>query len=313
MRCGSSPRSISVAPTDWQTIYQSQQARDQAFAPSSTLVPKSGTPLAQAIASLANPLGSAVSADTGAVVNNAYQQFASALTQRESAWKKISALAPNDASTQLSLAQAAQDAADTKTAIAAYKAYIRLAPADSGVPAAKKALKQLEASLAADRREREHQHDDHRQVNFPAGMKNPFRTEAAAFHFLWGTIGYFGLIAIASLINTWAGVVVFVLETGILVGWWLTTRGDSDVPEKQVAPPHPPGEKRLLVIANETVGGSELLAELKRHARDARPRCSWSRPRSTHRSSTGSPTRMVHARPPPSGSRPHSRRCGRPG
>ena len=55
-------------------------------------------------------------------------------------------------------------------------------------------------------------------------MKNPFRTEAAAFHFLWGTIGYFGLIAIASLINTWAGVVVFVLETGILVGWWLTTR-----------------------------------------------------------------------------------------
>ena len=97
-------------------------------------------------------------------------------------------------------------------------------------------------------------------------MKNPFRTEAAAFHFLWGTIGYFGLIAIASLINTWAGLVVFVLETGILVGWWLTTRGDSDAPEKQVAPPHPPGEKRLLVIANETVGGSELLAELKRHA-----------------------------------------------
>ena len=45
-------------------------------------------------------------------------------------------------------------------------------------------------------------------------MKNPFRTEAAAFHFLWGTIGYFGLIAIASLINTWAGVVVFLLETG---------------------------------------------------------------------------------------------------
>jgi tetratricopeptide (TPR) repeat protein len=133
--------------TDWQTIYQSQQARDQAFASSPTLVPKSGTPLAQAIASLANPLGSAVSADTGAVVNNAYQQFASALTQRESAWKKISALAPKDASTQLSLAQAAQDAADTKTAIAAYKAYIRLAPADSGVPVAKKALKQLEASL----------------------------------------------------------------------------------------------------------------------------------------------------------------------
>ena len=98
-------------------------------------------------------------------------------------------------------------------------------------------------------------------------MKNPFRTEAAAFHFLWGTIAYFGLIAIASLVNSWAGLVVFVLETGILIGWWLTTRGDRAEPEKQVAPAHPPGGKRLLVIANETVGGSELLAELERRAR----------------------------------------------
>ena len=98
-------------------------------------------------------------------------------------------------------------------------------------------------------------------------MKNPFRTEAAAFHFLWGTIGYFGLIAIASLINTWAGVVVFVLETGVLVGWWLTTRGDDTTPERQAPPARVPGEKRVLVVANETVGGPELLAELKRHVR----------------------------------------------
>jgi hypothetical protein len=98
-------------------------------------------------------------------------------------------------------------------------------------------------------------------------MKNPFRTEAAAFHFLWGTIAYFGLIAIASLINTWAGIVVFVLETVILIGWWLTTRGDGPAPEKHAPPSRPPGEKRLLVIANETVGGSELLAELRRRAR----------------------------------------------
>jgi GABA permease len=97
-------------------------------------------------------------------------------------------------------------------------------------------------------------------------MKNPFRTEAAAFHFLWGTIVYFGLIAIASLINTWAGLAVFLLLTGLLIGWWLTTRGDEDAPAKQAPPPHPPGEKRLLVIANETVGGSELLAELERRA-----------------------------------------------
>jgi len=98
-------------------------------------------------------------------------------------------------------------------------------------------------------------------------MRNPFRTEAAAFRFLWLVIAYFGLIAIASVINKWFGLAVFLLETGALVTWWLMTRGEPEAPEKQAPAPHPPGEKRVLVIANETVGGPELLAELKRHAR----------------------------------------------
>jgi len=133
--------------SDWQTIYNLQKQRTQAVTPTPTIVAKSGTPLAKAIGAVPSPLATAVSAATNSVTGNAYQQFAAALTQREGVWKKIAALSPNDASTQLSLAQAAQDAADTKTAIAGYKAYLRLAPSDSGVPAAKKALKQLEASL----------------------------------------------------------------------------------------------------------------------------------------------------------------------
>jgi GABA permease len=98
-------------------------------------------------------------------------------------------------------------------------------------------------------------------------MRNPFKTEAAAFRFLWLVIAYFGLIAIASVINKWFGLAVFLLETGALITWWLMTRDKREAPEKQAAAPHPPGEKRVLVIANETVGGPELLAELKRHAR----------------------------------------------
>ncbi len=98
-------------------------------------------------------------------------------------------------------------------------------------------------------------------------MRNPFRTEAAAFRFLWLTIGYFGLIAIASLINTWFGLAVFLLETGALITWWVMTRDKNEAPEKQVPATHAPGGKRVLVIANETVGGAELLAELKHHAR----------------------------------------------
>ena len=39
---------------------------------------------------------------------------------------------------------------------------------------------------------------------------------------------------------------------------------------KQAPPPRPPGEKRLLVVANETVAGPELLSELEQHARGAK-------------------------------------------
>jgi hypothetical protein len=95
-------------------------------------------------------------------------------------------------------------------------------------------------------------------------MRNPFRSEDAAFRFLLLVIGFLGLVAVASLINRWAGLAVFLLETGALVSWWLTTRSSTEAPIKQVPATHPPGPRRLLVVANETVGGAELLAELKR-------------------------------------------------
>ena len=42
-------------------------------------------------------------------------------------------------------------------------------------------------------------------------MRNPLRSEADAFRFLLLTIGYFALIVIAAVINTWLGVAVFVV------------------------------------------------------------------------------------------------------
>ena len=98
-------------------------------------------------------------------------------------------------------------------------------------------------------------------------MRNPFKSEDAAFRFLLLAIGYFGLIAVAYVINKWFGLVVFLLATGAIVAWWLMSRGSEDEQVKQAAPPRPPGEKRLLVVANETVVGPELLSELRQHAR----------------------------------------------
>src|SRR4051812_206948 len=100
-------------------------------------------------------------------------------------------------------------------------------------------------------------------------MRNPFRTEADAFRFVWLTIIYFALIVIASVINTWLGVGVFVGETAILI-WWMVTHGRNEAPIPQVAPGHADGEHRILVVANETVGGEELLEAIHHRAQHVR-------------------------------------------
>jgi len=94
-------------------------------------------------------------------------------------------------------------------------------------------------------------------------VQNPLRSEAEAFRFLLGAVVYFALIAIAGVINAWAGLVVFIVLTAIVVWWWWRSRPEV-VPE-QVASTRrsAPGERRILVIANETVGGSELLARIR--------------------------------------------------
>jgi len=67
---------------------------------------------------------------------------------------------------------------------------------------------------------------------------NPLRSEAEAYRFLLLTVGYFAAIAIAALaIGTWAGVIVFLDK-----------------------------ELRILVIANETVGGERLREEIRRRS-----------------------------------------------
>jgi GABA permease len=89
-------------------------------------------------------------------------------------------------------------------------------------------------------------------------MPNPFRSEESAFRFVWLTIGYFALIIIGALINRWVGVAVFiVLTAGIVI--WMLRRGEREPPVRQAPAASPPEEHRILVVANETVGGPELL------------------------------------------------------
>ncbi len=89
-------------------------------------------------------------------------------------------------------------------------------------------------------------------------MESPFRSEAAAFRFLLITIGAFALIVGASWINPWLGFAVFLFLTGAAVWIYLRQRGERP-PMQRVERVGPPDERRVLVVANETVGGEELM------------------------------------------------------
>jgi hypothetical protein len=89
-------------------------------------------------------------------------------------------------------------------------------------------------------------------------MKNPLRSEADAFQFLLGAAVYFGLIAIAGVIDGWAGLAVFIVLTLVVIGWWIRARRIEEQTKTQPVHRGGPGERRVLVIANETVGGGPL-------------------------------------------------------
>ena len=100
-------------------------------------------------------------------------------------------------------------------------------------------------------------------------MINPLRSEAEAFRFLIASIGYFGAIVIAAVIDKWAGVAVFILLSAVAVAWWLRARREERPP--QTAPrPHAEGERRILVVANETVGGETLRSMILEKSADVR-------------------------------------------
>jgi hypothetical protein len=98
-------------------------------------------------------------------------------------------------------------------------------------------------------------------------MQNPFRNEATAFRFVLAVAAYFGLIALAGLVGgLWWGVAVAVVLFAAAL-WWLF-RGPGAHPATPSAPARRsvPGERRILVIANETVGGAALRETIRQLA-----------------------------------------------
>jgi hypothetical protein len=95
---------------------------------------------------------------------------------------------------------------------------------------------------------------------------NPFRSEAEAYRFVWLTIGYFGLIVAGALINRWLGLAVFIVLSAIVLFFYFR-RGERRT--RVLAPTRariPENERRILVIANETVGGETLRETIRRRS-----------------------------------------------
>ena len=100
-------------------------------------------------------------------------------------------------------------------------------------------------------------------------MINPLRSEAEAFRFLIASIAYFGAIVIAAVIDKWAGIAVFVLLSAAVVAWWLRARREER-PVQTAPRPHAEGERRILVVANETVAGHTLRSMILERSLDVR-------------------------------------------
>jgi len=135
--------------TEFQQIYTDARTRSAILAPTSPFQPVTTSALGKAMASLTNPIQSAVNGDVGALTNTAYSKIIELEGAAVGVYQQLAKLNPADAVTQLRLAQIAQGAGNAAVSISAYKRFLKLAPDDPLVPSARKVLKQLEAQQKA--------------------------------------------------------------------------------------------------------------------------------------------------------------------
>jgi hypothetical protein len=103
-------------------------------------------------------------------------------------------------------------------------------------------------------------------------MRNPVRSETDAFHLVYGCAALIGVsVVLGALVSPLVGVALF---AGGLIGallWEIATQDparrqplrDAAFEGRRVAPTTTP---KVLIVANRTLAGEELRAELRRHA-----------------------------------------------
>ena len=150
------PNALAELASQYRTLasnsaqdYQNAQAEAaQHASPGAVFAPAPTTPFGKAFAdptALKDPIAEAVQQLASSKQSAAYASFQNAQKSAEGVYQRLVALNPSDATSQIQLGQAAQSAGDTKTAIAAFSAFLKLAPTDPLAAQVKQALKGLKA------------------------------------------------------------------------------------------------------------------------------------------------------------------------
>ncbi len=117
---------------------EAQNAQATSFGPPAT------SPLGRALSSVPDPISQTVSSTANQRFNDAISARQTTAQKLEDVYNQIAVLhKPPEPSDQLLLAQAAQNAGDSKGAIAAYKKFIQLAPDDPNAAYARQQIKTL--------------------------------------------------------------------------------------------------------------------------------------------------------------------------
>jgi hypothetical protein len=95
---------------------------------------------------------------------------------------------------------------------------------------------------------------------------NPFRSEAEAYRFVWLTIGYFGLIVAGAVINKWLGLAVFIVLSAVVLFFYFRRGERRTRVLASTRARTAEDERRILVIANETVGGETLRETIRQRS-----------------------------------------------
>ena len=123
------------------------QIEAQSLDPGADFLPAANSPLGQALND--RPVSNAVTSGLSARANSLISQLSTTYERAKSTYARVGRLAPEDASVQLQLADAAQNAGDTQTALAAYRRFLKLAPEDPSAPLVRQEIRRLQSSSPA--------------------------------------------------------------------------------------------------------------------------------------------------------------------